>query len=592
MEAYGIFEGGGARAYAHIGALKAAEDRGIVFRTVAGTSAGAIIAALVAAGYNADELLDFFAEPPSGALAVDPFDILSRTEYDQAKPLLDELGRFAKQADPGSKKAKATSLWDRWKRSFWLPLIAPAYLAIRHRRALRRLFDRFGLNDIERVADWLETLLQAKVAPAHGGAVQFGDLTTGLRVVAADLSGKSLRTFGVASDAALPVARAVAASACYPLFFEPLRIDDRLYVDGGIVSNLPAWSLDDERDADFAFLPTFGFRLPTALSVESASGLPSGPLDFVKQLLATMQTGAAGLQHRKIDDYYAIDLTPDIGSLAFDALPERAAPTAREGYDCVIAHFEMVIGPQDPIRMAAVLRRANGLLRDRYDGRRFRSSVLLPDPSGGPWARTAYSAGMERDGDDRVKIRSDSTIGCGAAFSRREPIYVRRPRVDFAVPGNRYELAIRPERATYFYANPMFQDLDEWLRDDPAQRAEPFAVLVIDTDQSMDDLLNDPDEQDALANLAAIIGAQVSGQPTVRTRHGEAGLSGSPVGSTAIDPAGGFLVSNRKPRDIGDTTGERSLSQAMGVAISMIDSATPSRSAQPAALQARLGADQ
>src|ERR1700737_1357633 len=56
MIAYGIFEGGGAKGYAHVGALKAAEERGIEFRAVAGTSIGAVSAAFVAGGFQADEL--------------------------------------------------------------------------------------------------------------------------------------------------------------------------------------------------------------------------------------------------------------------------------------------------------------------------------------------------------------------------------------------------------------------------------------------------------------------------------------------------------------------------------------------------------
>ena len=58
MKAFLIFEGGGAKGLAHIGALKAAEQRGIEPAGVAGASAGSIVAALVAAGYTADDLYD------------------------------------------------------------------------------------------------------------------------------------------------------------------------------------------------------------------------------------------------------------------------------------------------------------------------------------------------------------------------------------------------------------------------------------------------------------------------------------------------------------------------------------------------------
>ncbi len=51
--------GGGARGIAHIGVLKALEEAGIVPDIVAGTSAGAIIGALFAAGKSIEEMLDF-----------------------------------------------------------------------------------------------------------------------------------------------------------------------------------------------------------------------------------------------------------------------------------------------------------------------------------------------------------------------------------------------------------------------------------------------------------------------------------------------------------------------------------------------------
>ncbi len=51
------FGGGGARGFAHVGAVKAFEEAGIEFDAVSGTSAGSIMGAFYAAGYTSSEML-------------------------------------------------------------------------------------------------------------------------------------------------------------------------------------------------------------------------------------------------------------------------------------------------------------------------------------------------------------------------------------------------------------------------------------------------------------------------------------------------------------------------------------------------------
>ena len=50
-----VFEGGGVKGIGLVGALQAFEEAGFQWQNVAGTSAGAITAALVAVGYTAQE---------------------------------------------------------------------------------------------------------------------------------------------------------------------------------------------------------------------------------------------------------------------------------------------------------------------------------------------------------------------------------------------------------------------------------------------------------------------------------------------------------------------------------------------------------
>src|SRR5690554_5127561 len=55
-----VLSGGGARGAAHIGALKAFEENGISPTHISGTSVGAIVGALYAAGVHWSEMLEFF----------------------------------------------------------------------------------------------------------------------------------------------------------------------------------------------------------------------------------------------------------------------------------------------------------------------------------------------------------------------------------------------------------------------------------------------------------------------------------------------------------------------------------------------------
>lgn len=53
-----VFKGGGAKGVAYAGALRACEEAGVEVAGVAGSSAGAITAVLVACGYDSDEITD------------------------------------------------------------------------------------------------------------------------------------------------------------------------------------------------------------------------------------------------------------------------------------------------------------------------------------------------------------------------------------------------------------------------------------------------------------------------------------------------------------------------------------------------------
>ncbi|MFS0865629.1 patatin-like phospholipase family protein [Fredinandcohnia sp. 179-A 10B2 NHS] len=195
----GVFSGGGIKGFALIGAYQAIEGKGLAFKRVAGTSAGSLISALIAAGYSSSEMLDLMEELDLG------------TFLDQRKTLL------------------PTPL-AKWLLLYW----------------------RLGLYKGEMLEKWIAKKLRDK------GVVTFKDLPPeSLRIIASDLSNgriivipDDLERYGI-SPATFSVAKAVRMSCSLPYFFEPVKVKDYqgniLVVDGGVLSNFPIWLFDEEK---------------------------------------------------------------------------------------------------------------------------------------------------------------------------------------------------------------------------------------------------------------------------------------------------------------------------------------------------------
>ena len=546
MRAYAIFQGGGAKGFAHVGALRAAEDRGIRFEGVAGTSIGAIVAALIAVGYRSDELFAVDGRVPAGVLDIDPLEVIDAGDWGEIEAFGKEFAAFA--ARPMRRKRdKVVNLWLRQPR-----------LAFAHRRILGRLARDYGMTGTAGLVAWLDRLLAAKRKPGPSGRVRFGDLDIPLRVVAADLVTGSTRIFGGADDAGMAVADAVAASACYPGVFAPVPLGNGLFVDGGLVSNLPAWVFDAERRRDPGFVPTFGIRFVDAAGGDVAGGRrgPADLLRFVLRLIDTAVSGASQLESRAIDDFYPVDLAVDVPTLSFAGLRERAPAMIERGRQDVLRFFETTVGPQDPERIRRLLRVVAVVVRRRLGlGGAVRAYVLMRVPVG-ERARVFYSAGMEGDADDRMVLELDDP-GPGSPLLRREPVLVRY-RVLAGTPGGphaKYERAMRPAAVVSAYSVPVFDDPGQWLVPDPVQREAPYATLVLDAEDDMRAAVLDVGVEDLLAGVAQLVGEYVRDRTRPRPARVAARPEDPGSGWEPVSQDGGCLVSVRKLRDPSDQPG-------------------------------------
>ena len=293
-----VFEGGGVKGIGLAGALATLEEREYRPQNIAGTSAGAITAALLSAGYSAAELRE----------------IIITLDYRQ----------FQDRA---------------WEDK--VPLVE---------RSLSMLLN-LGLYEGDRFLEWMRERLEAKGVRTFADLVhdEFADdprYRSRLQVIASDVTTRELlvlprdaRKLGIEPDE-LDVALAVRMSMSIPVFFEPVRIENpetgqtHVIVDGGMLSNFPVWLFDCE-DGDVPEWPTFGLllvepkpELPIGARLPKAKMTGRGPgavVDYVKALAQTMMEAHDRLYVAQANYARTIPIpTLGVGTTEFDLSRERA----------------------------------------------------------------------------------------------------------------------------------------------------------------------------------------------------------------------------------------------------------------------------
>lgn len=302
-----VFQGGGVKGIGLVGAVSAIQKAGYEFENLAGTSAGAIVASLLAVGYTGDEIGK----------------ILQTVNYNDFKDesVLDKLGF------PGK-------------------IVNTAF--------------EYGIYKGDFFKHWLEGLLQVK------NKKTFGDIKMEnppqkkyeykFQAIAADITDKrllvlpgDLENFGYNPDK-FSISTAVRMSMSIPLFFEPFLLTDcngrqHYIVDGGILSNYPVWLLDDgTSDPPW---PTFGFKL-TGTYNRTLQG--SGPkeisniIGFLEAIAGTLLDGHDNFHisrsHGDYDRTIGIStnivingIEKKIGTVEFDITEEESNALYKNGFN-------------------------------------------------------------------------------------------------------------------------------------------------------------------------------------------------------------------------------------------------------------------
>lgn len=184
--------GGGMKAAAHIGALKALEEKKIKFDCISGTSSGGIIATMYALGFTSDEMYKMFNE------------YCEKIKYIEPKNIFKII----------------------WGLLFKKTIIVD------------------GLNSGEVIEELINDICYTKGITNINQIkmpllIPMVDLQTGEIYIATSKEIRRKNSDKITYVTDMPIGKAVRASCSYPAIFSPLEYDGKQLIDGGIRENLP-----------------------------------------------------------------------------------------------------------------------------------------------------------------------------------------------------------------------------------------------------------------------------------------------------------------------------------------------------------------
>jgi predicted acylesterase/phospholipase RssA len=368
-----VFEGGGIKGVAFIGALRALAAYGYQPGRLLGASVGSLIATLLAVGYSADELNEQIFDTETKELRMTkhfkPFPAFDITQIDASatRRLLEAIDLpLPNGLESGIDTMLARSLMRNPRlRSFF------------------DLIERAGKMDPEPFVKWVIALLDAKIAtrtetPAQAMTLaQFHEATGALlTIIAADVTKPTMLILNHITAPDCPIVQAVRMGTAAPTFFPPVvwqaewgfyrrkELTGDLIVDGALISNFPielflsqqpsitaVMGKPDEKAGVLGLLLDESIAVPGAprfATTELQQALNDLPgLNLFEKVVRTVIEARDRRVIETVTDY--IVRLPAMGYAPFniDLPPEHVQPLLNGGYNAMIAHLETHPSPAD-----------------------------------------------------------------------------------------------------------------------------------------------------------------------------------------------------------------------------------------------------
>lgn len=359
-----VFEGGGAKGMVFVGALQEFEAANHTSDRLLGTSAGAITASLLAAGYNSQRMLDALGETEEGRPVFAGF-MGVPGPFDEAEIRASVTVDFLKRID-------IPLVSERGEEKMALGIVK-GLLGIEKYRHLFSFVEKGGWFSASRFIDWMTTKLDTAEG---GGRTGYGDMTlsqffkaTGkeLCLIASDATAQRLLVLNHRTAPCCPLVWAVRMSMSIPLVWSevewqkdwgPYRGQDvtgHVVVDGGMLSNFPIELLVSDQPQVTAVMGdkksehVLGLLIDETVPVPEApppdahdGGFHWGNLRTVQRLMALIETMTTAHDKEVMEAFDRVVVrlpAKGYGTLEFGMSPERRQALVAAGRQAMKGYF-------------------------------------------------------------------------------------------------------------------------------------------------------------------------------------------------------------------------------------------------------------
>ena len=284
-----VLSGGGAKGAAHIGVLKYIEEAGIPIDYIAGTSMGSIVGGMYALGYSPEEILD----------------IISSVDWDRL--ISNEVGR---------RKTAFNRKYEKGTQVLSVPFSLKTQAEYLQSHSFRNSLPK-GIVSGDNLINLFNSL-----SVGYSDSLSFSDLPIPFICIATNMISGEANVLDKGD-----FTKSLRASMAIPILFDPIKMNETLYVDGGLTCNFAAEQCK-AMGADYI------------IGVSMSPGLDDNPknlssiLSQVKQLKEIITDKDFDQYHKQCDIFISPDLK-GVGMLSFDAA--SVAKVTESGYEAASA---------------------------------------------------------------------------------------------------------------------------------------------------------------------------------------------------------------------------------------------------------------